>query len=275
MEKYSIREPAVSGQFYFSSPDKLKDQIRSLTGTNAQIAKQDVIACILPHAGYMYSGKVAADTVAQIKIKNKIVLIGPNHTGYGAAFSIMAEGIWHTPLGEVKVDSGLAEEILSQCRHIKNDPLAHNYEHSIEVELPFLQYYKDSFEIVPLVILSDQTDILKKTGEDIAKAIKKLNITDSLMIVASSDMTHYEPQAQAEKKDKEAIRAILELDEDKLTDKVKRLNISMCGLAPVVVMLSCAKCLGAKTAKLIKYQTSGDVTGDHTSVVGYAGITVY
>ncbi len=274
MEKSDkIRQPAVAGKFYPSSAQALKNQIEAFIDKRAD--KLDIIACMLPHAGYIYSGGVAAQTVSRINIKNKIILLGPNHTGYGAKYSIMPEGTWQTPLGEIKIDSDLAGEILSHSKYMEPDNEAHTYEHSLEVELPFFQYFKTDFEIVPIVFLSDEFKVLKEIGEEIANTIKERNIKDSTIIVASSDMTHYESQDQAQKKDKEAIQAILELNEAKLMDRVQRLNISMCGYAPAITMISAAKLLGAKTAKLIKYQTSGDVTGDKTSVVGYAGIIIY
>ena len=268
-----MRKPAVAGQFYPSSPKELNTQIESLIDKRAD--KYETIACVLPHAGYIYSGEVAAKTLSRIKIRDKIILLGPNHTGYGVPFSIMTKGIWQTPLGEIKIDTQLAEGILQNCRYLKDDCLAHTYEHSLEVQLPFLQYLKSAFEIVPLIFASDDLFILKEIGKSIAKAINASGAKDTVMIIASSDMTHYEAQAQAQKKDKEAIDAILELSENKLMQKIKGLDISMCGYAPVIAMLSAAKLLGAKGAKLIKYQTSGDVTGDRSSVVGYAGITIY
>jgi AmmeMemoRadiSam system protein B len=143
------------------------------------------------------------------------------------------------------------------------------------VELPILQYFNDNFRIIPITILSANLKKLKEVGEEIASCVKEANINDSVLIIASSDMTHYEPQEQAQKKDQEAIAAILEFNADKLMEKITRFNISMCGYAPVIVMLTAAKLLGAKTGKLIKYQTSGDVTKDTTSVVGYAGIIIY
>lgn len=273
MKELKIREPVVAGQFYPASSLGLKNQIETLI--DKKVDTRDVIACVLPHAGYMYSGRVAAQTLSRVNIKDKIILLGPNHTGNGAPFSIMTQGTWQTPLGNVKIDSGLAKEILRNSKYLKDDVFAHAYEHSLEVELPFLQFFKNDFEIVPIAFLSDEVEILKEIGREIANTLKNSKIKDSSMIVASSDMTHYEPQEVAENKDKEAIQAILELDEDKLMAKVRQLNISMCGYAPVIVMLSAAKILGANTAKLIEYQTSGDVTGDKDSVVGYAGITVY
>ncbi|MCM8781400.1 MAG: AmmeMemoRadiSam system protein B [Candidatus Omnitrophica bacterium] len=274
MERYKIRKPAVAGQFYPSSASALKREIEDLVDINTQ--KIDAIACMLPHAGYMYSGSVAAQTVSRIKVKDKIILLGPNHTGYGLPFSIMTEGLWQTPLGRISIDSSLAGCILSKSRYLKEDNLAHIYEHSLEVELPFLQYFKNDFEIVPIVLLSDEIDILKEIGRDIAEGLKGGCLdTVSFVIVASSDMTHYEPHTQAQMKDKQAIEAILELNEDKLMDRIRRLDISMCGYSAVVAMLSAAKSLGACSAQLVKYQTSGDITGDVDSVVGYAGIIVY
>jgi len=271
MEESKIRKPAVAGQFYPSSAQKLRDQIEALIDRKAN--KTDVIACMLPHAGYIYSGSVAAQTLSRINIKDKIILLGPNHTGFGAPFSIMTEGIWQTPLGEIEIDSDLAKQILRSSRYLQDDNTAHLYEHSLEVELPFLQYFKTNFKIVPITFLSNDIKTLKEIGKGLASVLK--DSKDSAMILASSDMTHYEPQDQAVKKDKDAIQAILELNEDELMQRIQRLNISMCGYAPVIAMLSAAKVLGATKASLIKYQTSGDVTGDKSSVVGYAGIIVY
>lgn len=273
MEKHKIRKPVVAGQFYPSSATQLKSQIQNFIDKKTQ--RTQVIACVVPHAGYIYSGKVAAQTLSSINIKERIILLGPNHTGYGAPFSLMSTGAWQTPLGEINIDNILAQKMLNHCKYLKDDPKAHLYEHSLEVQLPILQYLKSDFKIVPLVIASDDIKSLKEVGKNIAEVIQQANLNGTVMIVASSDMTHYEPLAQAVKKDKEAIEAILELNEDKLMEKIRKLNISMCGYAPVIVMLVAAKCLGAAQAKLIKYQTSGDVTGDKTSVVGYAGIIVY
>lgn len=272
MQGHKIRKPAVAGQFYPLSAVKLKEQISGLI--NREARKTDAIACMLPHAGYMYSGKVAADTVSRINIKDRVILLGPNHTGFGVPFSIMTEGTWQTPLGELKIDQRVARQILKNCQYLEEDNLAHIHEHSLEVELPILQYFKTDFEIVPIVVFSDELSILRKIGEDLAYTIEQLRIKDSTLIVASSDMTHYEPQAQAVKKDKQALQAILNLDECKLIEKIRHFNISMCGYAPVVIMLALAKALGAQKAELINYQTSGDVTGDMASVVGYAGIII-
>lgn len=273
MQEDKIRMPAAAGQFYPASAAELKKLIEKFTPQKAD--KTDVVACILPHAGYIYSGRVAVETAAGINIKNKIILLGPNHTGYGADFSIFSSGKWATPLGEIEIDRQLAQGIMKQCDFLSDEPLAHQYEHSLEVELPILQYFKTSFKIVPITILCGDLEMLKKLGAGIAKAIKESQEEKSVMLVASSDMTHYEPQAVAEKKDRAAIEAITELDVDKLMRKIKELDITMCGYAPAIAVITAAKLLGAKNAKLIKYQTSGDTTGDRTSVVGYAGIIIY
>ncbi|MFA5089445.1 MAG: AmmeMemoRadiSam system protein B [Candidatus Omnitrophota bacterium] len=273
MGKPDIRMAVAAGYFYPASPGELNRQIRSFIPDQVH-SKHTALACLLPHAGYTYSGNVAVKTLSRINIREKIILIGPNHTGRGLPFSIMAEGLWQTPLGEVEIDSALAKEILSGCRYLKTDKAAHADEHSLEVELPLLQYFRKDFTIVPISVMHQQADILKEIGKDIAAAIKRRKEENSVLIIASSDLTHYEPQVAAEKKDDAVIGAILKLDADKLMERVLGLNISMCGLAPAVIMLSAALELGASRAELVKYQTSGDVTKDKDSVVGYAGITI-
>ena len=237
--------------------------------------KINAIGCMVPHAGYIYSGKVAAETVSCINIKDTVIMLGPNHTGYGTKFSIMTEGSWETPLGDVKIDSGLAKELLNNSNYLEEDSLAHDYEHSLEVELPFLQYFRNDFRIVPIAFMSQDFKALVAVGDEIANCVKRLGIKDSVLLIASSDMTHYESREEAKRKDGQAIKAILELDEAKMMERINTLNITMCGCAPAAVMIRAAKALGAKNAKLIKYQTSGDVTQDFDSVVGYAGVAVY
>jgi MEMO1 family protein len=272
MQSKTVRSPHAAGSFYPASSQHLKEQIAKYSDKDAE--KKDIIACLLPHAGYMYSGKVACQTVSGINIKDKVILLGPNHTGFGEAFSIMAEGLWETPLGEVEIDSPLAQDLLKNSKYLKNDALAHAQEHSLEVEIPILQFFKKDFKIVPIAFMSADIEGLRKCGDEIGEVLKRPEYKNSVLIAASSDMTHYEPKASAREKDNYAINAILELDEDKLIDRIMRMNITMCGYAPAVVMLRIAKLLGAKSGRLIAYQTSGDVTGDTDSVVGYAGITI-
>ncbi len=272
MASSKIRPATFAGQFYPAQAQDIKKLIAGFI--EPPEFKIDCLACMLPHAGYIYSGKVASRTVSGINIKDKVVLLGPNHTGSGEAYSIMTEGAWRTPLGDVNIDSVLAKSILEASEYLEEDSLAHASEHSLEVQLPILQYFKKSFEIVPIAFMSDDLSVLKKIGEEIAGVIIRNKLKDKVLLVASSDMTHYEPKESAEKKDKIAIEAILGLDPDKLMAQIGRLNISMCGYAAVIVMLSAALSLGAKEASLISYQTSADATGDKSAVVGYAGIIV-
>jgi len=265
-----IRNPVVAGQFYPESASQLKAMIEQLVDEKA--AKEEVIGLVSPHAGYIYSGPVAGKVISRIKFKDTFVIIGPSHTGRGEPLSIMTEGTWKTPLGEVEIDSELAEQILATSSHLTEDYRAHQYEHSIEVQLPLLQYFKSDIKLVPIVLAYSTGAIYKEIGREIARAIKELN--KGVVIIASSDMTHYEPQESAQRKDNHAIEAMLDLDEDELLRRVDKLNISMCGCAPVASLISAAKQLGATAAELVRYQTSGDTTGDYSSVVGYAGIII-
>jgi hypothetical protein len=267
-----IRLAQVAGQFYPGQAKAIQEQISAFI--EGQGKKINALACMLPHADYQYSGKVAAQTVARINIKDKVILLGPNHTGNGAVYSLMAEGVWQTPLGQVKIDAQLARSILAGSKYLENDSLAHSREHSLEVELPILQYFKDDFEIVPIAFMSDDLVTLKKIGQELAEVIQSSGLKDRILLVASSDMTHYESQDAAVAKDKLAIDAILGLDPDRLMREIKKSAISMCGYAPVIAMLSAVNALGAKRAQLVKYQTSADSTGDQSAVVGYAGIII-
>ncbi|MFA5177016.1 MAG: AmmeMemoRadiSam system protein B [Candidatus Omnitrophota bacterium] len=267
-----IRLAQVAGQFYPGQAKAIQEQISGFIEGREE--KTNALACMLPHAGYQYSGRVAAQTVARINIKDKVILLGPNHTGNGAIYSLMAEGVWQTPLGQVKIDAQLARSILAGSKYLENDSLAHSQEHSLEVELPILQYFKGDFEIVPIAFMSDDLPTLKKIGQELAAVIQSSGLKDRILLVASSDMTHYEPQDVAVVKDKLAIDAILGLDPDKLMREIKKSAISMCGYAPVIAMLSAVNALGARRAQLVKYQTSADSTGDQSAVVGYAGIII-
>jgi AmmeMemoRadiSam system protein B len=265
-----IREPIVAGQFYPSSPSSLEAQISKFI--DKKVPKEETIGVVSPHAGYVYSGSVAGAVMSRIKFKDTFVIMGPNHTGYGKRYSIMSEGTWKTPLGSIEIDSKLGKQILAESKNLEEDQIAHLYEHSVEVQIPFLQYLNKDFKIVPIVLSHGPRAVYKEIGKAIAKAIKDLKA--ETVIIASSDMTHYESQESAKKKDTQAINAILELNEDELLNRIEKLNISMCGYAPAVCLISAARELGATRAELVKYQTSGDVTGDYSGVVGYAGIIV-
>ena len=265
-----IRNPVVAGQFYPESASRLKAMIKTLVDEEAE--KREVIGLVSPHAGYVYSGPVAGAVISRIKFKDTFIIIGPNHTGRGKPLSIMTEGVWQTPLGEVAIDSELGKRILATSRHLQEDSTAHQYEHSLEVQLPFLQYFRADIRIVPITLAYGSSAAYKEIGREIARAVRELH--REVVIMASSDMTHYEPQESAQKKDQQAIDAILRLNEDELLQRVEELDISMCGCAPTVCLISAARELGATAAELVRYQTSGDITGDYSSVVGYAGIII-
>jgi len=267
-----VRNPAVAGQFYPGTKEALLKTIASMVGKLP--AKDEAIGVISPHAGYKYSGPVAGSVLASVKPRSKYVILGPNHTGLGAGFSMSKASSWKTPLGEAAVDEELRRKLLGYSGAIEADDEAHLSEHSIEVQLPILQTMQRYFTFVPIAIASDDMVSYRAAGADIAGAIKELGIEKETLIVSSSDMTHYEPDDSVRSKDKAAIEAILELDEEKLFRRIRQMDISMCGYGPVAVMLCAAKILGARRAKLVKYETSGDASGDYSSVVGYAGITV-
>ncbi|MFH1651342.1 MAG: AmmeMemoRadiSam system protein B [Chloroflexota bacterium] len=265
-----IREPAVAGQFYPRTAAQLRSMIAKLVNKNA--AKKEVIGLVAPHAGYIYSGPVAGAVISGVAFKDTFILMGPNHTGRGRPFAIMTEGTWRTPLGEVAIDTELARLILDESEHLEEDAAAHEFEHSLEVQVPFLQYFKPDVRIVPIVFAQDSGEVYRQIGEAIARV---LNATGrAAVLLASSDMTHYETHESAQRKDHEAIEAILALDGEGLLRRIAGLGISMCGYAPTVALIAAAKALGANSAELVLYQTSGETSGDFSSVVGYAGITI-
>lgn len=267
-----IRRPAFAGQFYPQTEASLRKMLSGLIGPASE--KQPAIGVIMPHAGYVYSGHVAGDTISKVEIKKTAVLLGTNHTGQGEKFSIITSGSWITPLGEVKIDSEIAGSILKESPLLKEDALAHSQEHSIEVEIPFLQYLQNNIRIVPIAISPEaELSECKELGAGIANGFKKIG--RSGIFIASTDMTHYESKETAQKKDRLAINAILDMDEEKLFNTVKDNDISMCGLSAACVLITICRNLGAKKAGLVKYETSGDISGDYSSVVGYAGIIIW
>ena len=265
-----IREPAVSGQFYPSSPDELKSMIRGMIDEKA--TKEDVIGYYAPHAGYIYSGPVVGATISRVNLKDTFVIMGPSHTGMGAPFSIMTEGKWRTPLGDVEIDTELAKAILADSSYLKVDETAHAEEHSIEVQLPFIQYLRPDIKLVPITISHANAATYRSIGRAIAKAIKDSG--KEVVIVASGDMNHYESQKITQTKDRQAIESILKMEAGELLERVRDFKISMCGYGTAACLIYAAKELGNAKAELVKYQTSGDITGDYSAVVGYAGILI-
>jgi AmmeMemoRadiSam system protein B len=265
-----IRNAVAAGRFYPGSASEIREMMAVLIDKTAK--KEAAIGLLMPHAGYPYSGPVAGATISRVKFKDTFIIMGPSHTGVGQPFSIMTEGKWQTPLGEVEIDSALGKKLLTSSNYLREDETAHLHEHAVEVQLPFLQYLKPNIKIVPIILAYATANIYKEIGRDIATAIKESK--GEAVIIASGDMTHYEPQEIAEEKDNQAIKAMLRLDEDELTRRYQELDISMCAYGPAVCLISAAKELGATGAELVKYQTSGDATGDYSSVVGYAGIII-
>ncbi|MCK5450614.1 MAG: AmmeMemoRadiSam system protein B [Candidatus Omnitrophica bacterium] len=264
-----VRVPAVAGRFYPEDKESLEEELNLMFPT--VIEKTKAIGAIVPHAGYMYSGKVAGAVYARLLPKSTYIIISPNHTGVGSRFSL-SEDLWQTPMGTVSINRELLDRISDEAGILEVDPTAHAAEHSIEVQLPFLQRISPGFDIVPLTVRIGNVPELKKIAESIAKAIN--DIEADAMIIASSDMSHYESRETTEYKDKIAIDRILDLDAEGLIKVVEEKNISMCGYIPSAIMLLCAKNLGAKTAELVEYSDSGYVSGETDQVVGYAGVIV-
>lgn len=265
------REPAVAGYFYPGQREALLQMIEEFT--HSELKREKALAVISPHAGYQYSGSVAGAVFSSIEMPEKFILLGPNHREVYSITSVMSEGSWMTPLGEAVIDSNLAEKIKQYCSTLREDAEAHRYEHSLEVQLPFIQYHVKNVSFVPITIsYLAQYEHIEELTKAVVNAVREEN--GDVLIVASTDMSHYVDQSTAKEKDFLAIKKIEELDPEGLFEIVQRKNISMCGYLPSVVAVSASKALGAKKAELIKYQTSGDVTGNYKEVVGYAGMRI-
>jgi MEMO1 family protein len=265
-----LRLPAVAGQFYPGNPKALSTAVKAYTETDNQKAKVKVRACLVPHAGYMYSGGVAGAVFGRIALPRKILVIGVRHYPQGEPLAILSEGAWRTPLGDVPIESLLAARLRKECAALREDSVAHSREHSLEVELPFLQMLAPGFSFVPVAVGTVRFDELRETGEGIARALQ--DTPEDVLIVTSSDMNHYEDDGITRDKDKKAIDCMLKIDPKGLYDVCRDEHISMCGLGPAVTMLTAIKRLGASTAELVRYATSGDINGNRDEVVGYAGM---
>ena len=269
-----LRSPAVANMFYPGDKDLLKEQLSTYVRPVPEPKR--VLAAVSPHAGYIYSGGVAGAVFSQIRIPNAVVILGPNHRGMGASVALSASGKWDMPMGSVSINEAMAESILKVTTSgvkIKDDPGAHAMEHSIEVQVPFLQFLRPDVSIVPIALSHLTYEACQEIGQALVKGIQDYG--KEVLLVASTDMTHYESQKSAKKKDKLAIDRILDLDPAGLYETVSRHGISMCGVIPTTIALEACKLLDAGKAELVQYATSGDVTGDNTQVVGYAGFIVY
>jgi AmmeMemoRadiSam system protein B len=269
-----IRHAAVAGRFYPGDPEDLRTELAGFLSQSSSVNQDPVPArgCIVPHAGYMFSGHVAGAVFARLEVPPQSIVLCPNHTGMGRALALMSEGVWETPLGDVAIDSDLAGALKQRFPALNEDSSAHRAEHAIEVELPFLQVRQPRLKFVPIALGTAQFEPLHELGEALADVIAAQK--QPVLIVASSDMNHYESDAVTRTKDHRAIERILSLDPRGLYDAVREQNISMCGFGPTVAMLTAARKLGANSADLVKYATSGDVSGDRDMVVGYAGVIV-
>lgn len=271
MAATTLRHPAVAGRFYPRDPEDLREEVRRYTSGSAP-APVRAFGCIVPHAGYIYSGPVAGAVFARIEIPERCIVLCPNHTGMGRAFAIMSEGEWETPLGRIPIDGGMAAALKRSCPLLDEDSGAHRGEHAIEVELPFLQMRQSKLSFVPIALGTTQFESLEQLGLALAEMI--LAEKRPILIVASSDMNHYESDAVTRIKDGKALDRILALDGRGLHEVVTYEDVSMCGFGPAIAMLTAAKKLGADCAELVKYATSSDVSGDHELAVGYAGVIV-
>jgi len=280
----TVRSPAVAGRFYPGRAEELLREVREFTSTGkipVETGRIAAIGCVAPHAGYIYSGGVAGAVYSRLEIPERCVILCPNHTGKGRPLAIMANTTWQTPLGEVAADAEMGARLLRRFPALQEDSAAHRAEHAIEVQLPFLQTQQPELNIVPIAIGTSNFDVLRGLGEALADVIAHHHGEDQeeerpekTLIIASSDMNHYEPDAITRVKDHKAIERVLAIDARGLWEVVMNEDISMCGFGPTIVMLTAAKILGAASATLVKYATSGDVSGDYESVVGYAGIIV-
>jgi AmmeMemoRadiSam system protein B len=267
-----VRHPAVAGRFYPSDPEALREEVRTYLHQTPKQTLVRALGCIVPHAGYVYSGHVAGAVFAALEIPELCIVLCPNHTGMGRALAIVSEGAWETPLGNVPVDAAFATALKQRCPLLQEDSTAHGSEHAAEVELPFLQVRQPELKFVPIALGTGRFEAIAQLGDAIADTIAAQ--AQPVLLVASSDMNHYESDAITRAKDQKAIEPILALDASALFDIVTQQHISMCGFGPAVAMLTAAKKLGATSAELVKYATSGDVSGDRDMVVGYAGVVV-
>ncbi len=265
------RMPSVAGRFYPGDPEHLQSAMDMLIPSVAEADKVSALAVVMPHAGYVYSGATAGNTISRVRVPETVLILGPNHHGRGEALALGTED-WHMPLGTVPVDRQLAADILRGSTAIVEDEEAHLLEHSLEVQVPFLQQVQPNLRIVPLVVSQISFSQCRKVAQELAVAIR--NYEQPVLMVASTDMSHYESRQQAAQKDKLAIERILALDPQGLYATVVGQRISMCGVIPTTIALLAALELGAAKVQLVRYTDSGEVSGDTSQVVGYAGLII-
>ena len=268
-----LRKAAVAGRFYPSQPHLLRKNLVEYLGPPQSRIKARGI--VVPHAGYFYSGHVAGATYSRIEIPDSALILCPNHTGLGASISIMSQGEWEIPLGRMAIDDDLAKRLMRHCPLLIEDVEAHRFEHALEVQLPFLFHLRENLRFVPIALGRQDYTTFEHLGKAIARTLRELP-DQQVLIVASSDMNHFEPDDLTRIKDRKAISKILSLDARGLYEVVKTESISMCGYGPTIAMLHGVEASAETTqAELVKYATSGDVGGGKSEVVGYAGIAIY
>ena len=265
-----LRLPAVAGQFYPANPRELTHLIQKFTVTEPGVKKARVRACLVPHAGYIYSGGVAGAVFSKIHLPKKIVVVGVRHSPPGADLAILCEGAWRTPLGDAPLDEPLAQMLKESCPRLREDSVAHQREHSLEVEIPFLQVLDPGFSFVPVAVGTLRFSDLRELGLALARVLEES--FEEILLVTSSDMNHYEDDETTRIKDEQAIEKLKALDAQGLYDVCREKRISMCGLGPAIATLTAMKAVGAERGELVCYATSGDVSGDRDAVVGYAGM---
>lgn len=265
-----LRLPAVAGRFYPSDPPELTSLIRQYTKSEPGAAPVKVKACLLPHAGYQYSGHVAGAVFARITMPRKIVVLGVRHFPRGKPAAILTQGAWRTPLGDAPIDEKLAKLIQAACPVLAEDAVAHSGEHSLEVQVPFLQVLVPGFSFAPVALGTIRFEELVSVGEGIGRVLA--TTPEEVLLLTTSDLNHYEDDATTRAKDAKALDRLLNLDARGLYDVCRNEEISMCGLGPAVAMLTALRSVDATQADLVRYATSGDVSGDRSSVVGYAGM---
>lgn len=265
-----VRRAAVAGTFYPGSAERLRAQLEAFRPALAVPAP--ALGVVAPHAGYVYSGRVAAAVYARVEPVETVVILGPNHSGVGARAAIMTAGAWETPLGQVPLDGELGRALLAQSRLLQEDPLGHLREHAIEVQLPFLQAAGRPFGLVPISLLGHDYALCQEIGQAIARVV--MAWPRRVLLVASTDMSHYVPRPEAARQDRKALDAVLALDPAALHRVVREEGISMCGFHPTAAMLVAAQALGATRAELVMYTDSGEVTRTVDQVVAYAGLVV-
>jgi AmmeMemoRadiSam system protein B len=268
-----LRPATVAGRFYPAERAELARQVGLLVGQTSPAEKLRARACLVPHAGYIYSGHVAGAVYARLRLPRRILILGPRHYPHGEALAILSAGEWQTPLGEARIDNAFAAKLKNVFPLLREDEVAHRAEHSLEVQLPFLQVLAGDFQFVPIALGTTRFAALEDLGGAIAEVLAA--DPEETLIIASSDMNHYESDRITRVKDHKAIEKLLALDPQGLYDTVRNEGISMCGYGPAVVMLTAAKKLGASRAELVRYATSGDVSGDLEEVVGYAGVVFH